>query len=766
MKLMRIMAVVLVVFGLVMIVIAVQQQQELRSKAAGTLTSLWPTSTTPSVTANTDGEPVELGLKFQSDVAGTITAIKFYKSPSNQSSNIVSLWNENGQKLASGTFSNTTASGWQQVTFTTPVSIAANTVYVASYNTGSGNYFAVNENYFTTSVDVAPLHAPATGSSGGNGVYAYGATSVFPDQTYNASNYWVDVVFESGTTGTTPTTAPASPTPTSGSGGTNRLSLNLLLHGIGKGGDNANPNSTGTTNPTRPQRTVTVEVYNQQNQLASNKQATVNFNSSAGNFTGVIDLGTTLPTGPYTVKIKGDQYLRTLVPGIQTLTSGQQAALPQTSLITGDINNDNIVNIADYNILIGCYSDLTPATNCPTGNKAKADITDDGAVNAFDYNLFLRELNNIPGSGGGGTVPTATSTPTAATPTPTRTPTPMAATPTGNCPDLNATTANFASQVSAACAGKTVSLASGNYGTWSGTNKAITVKAAPGAAPQMKINFGSGASGFTLDGMTNMGGSVNGSASNITIKNSQFTSEIEVAGNGAGIVFDGNTHNNFNGASTAQRFLVRGPVTIKNSRFEGGGSDGVRLAGSATANILNNTFLNIIDDGSDNHTDMIQWYGGSNAVVRGNLFKQTISGETQVLAAYDGTSGNLIEDNVVDVTGRNWGIELYADNGSIVRHNTVVYRSCCGLIDLNTKGPAGRNTQVYDNIATAILQNNGSTASRRDHNMVRQNAGSGDFIGTPTFVGGANPTTYEGYRLSAGSAGKGAASDGLDVGIR
>src|SRR5262245_29504771 len=37
---------------------------------------------------------------------------------------------------------------------------------------------------------------------------------------------------------------------------------------------------------------------------------------------------------------------------------------------------------------------------------------------------------------------------------------------------LNATPANFASQVAAAAPGTTILLASGNYGNWAGTNKA------------------------------------------------------------------------------------------------------------------------------------------------------------------------------------------------------------------------------------------------------------------------------------------------------
>jgi hypothetical protein len=97
-------------------------------------------------------------------------------------------------KLATATFTGETATGWQKLTFATPVAIAANTVYVVSYHTNVGNY-AYSSAYFAyRGVDNPPLHALATGVSGGNGVYRYGA-SAFPTATYNATNYWVDVVF-------------------------------------------------------------------------------------------------------------------------------------------------------------------------------------------------------------------------------------------------------------------------------------------------------------------------------------------------------------------------------------------------------------------------------------------------------------------------------------------------------------------------------------------------------------------------------------------
>ena len=100
--------------------------------------------------------------------------------------------------MATVTFTNETASGWQQVLFATPVAIASNTVYVASYHANNGHYSA-DLNYFCDKgVDNPPLHALMNGVFGGNGVYRYGASSVFPNQTWNAANYWVDVMFQAG----------------------------------------------------------------------------------------------------------------------------------------------------------------------------------------------------------------------------------------------------------------------------------------------------------------------------------------------------------------------------------------------------------------------------------------------------------------------------------------------------------------------------------------------------------------------------------------
>ena len=45
-------------------------------------------------------------------------------------------------------------------------------------------------------------------------------------------------------------------------------------------------------------------------------------------------------------------------------------------------------------------------------------------------------------------------------------------------------------------------------------------------------------------------------------------------------------------------------------------------------------------------------------------------------------------------------------------------------------------------------------------------AGSPNISGSPTFAGGADPTTWAGFELTSGSTGHAGGSDGADVGIR
>lgn len=169
--------------------------------------SIWSAATTPGATSANDSLPVELGVKFQSSMAGAITAIRFYKSSGATGEHRGNLWSSSGQLLATAVFSNETSGGWQEASFASPVTIAANTTYIASYHTSSGRY-AVDNGYFATDgAENPPLRALRDGEAGGNGVFVYGSTG-FPFFSYQSTNYWVDVVFT-----TTPATEPARSSP-------------------------------------------------------------------------------------------------------------------------------------------------------------------------------------------------------------------------------------------------------------------------------------------------------------------------------------------------------------------------------------------------------------------------------------------------------------------------------------------------------------------------------------------------------------------------
>ena len=140
-------------------------------------------------------------MKFTASASGTVTGIRFYKASTNTGAHVGNLWScsnascSSGTNLASVSFSGETASGWQQMNFGAPVAITAGTVYVVSYHTSVGHY-SYSSNYFATAgVSNPPLQALANGVAGGDGVYAYGAASAFPANTFNSTNYWVDVVF-------------------------------------------------------------------------------------------------------------------------------------------------------------------------------------------------------------------------------------------------------------------------------------------------------------------------------------------------------------------------------------------------------------------------------------------------------------------------------------------------------------------------------------------------------------------------------------------
>ena len=175
---------------------ALQTNYAINFSTVSSSVSIFPSTSTPTAFEN-DGTPLTLGLKFRSTQAGNILGVRFYKAPGDNGSHVGNLWSATGTKLGEVTFAAETASGWQQAYFTTPVAIAANTTYVVSYFSSSGNYGNSNPS-LGTAITNAPLRALANGEDGPNGLYIYGANPSFPTSNYGSSNYFVDVLFGTG----------------------------------------------------------------------------------------------------------------------------------------------------------------------------------------------------------------------------------------------------------------------------------------------------------------------------------------------------------------------------------------------------------------------------------------------------------------------------------------------------------------------------------------------------------------------------------------
>jgi len=190
----------------------------------------------------------------------------------------------------------------------------------------------------------------------------------------------------------TPSTPP-SPTPTPLATDT-VLTFTAFLHSIGKSGDTANPTKNDFSNkqPTRTARPFTTEIYSAANQPVATASGNLIYNATNGNYTGTIIIPNTIPSNTYIVKLKTDSYLKKRIDGISTISPATKLTLAPVTLVAGDINGDNLINILDYNQLMACYSDLANSSSCDTIKKTFSDLNDDGQVNLFDYNLFIREI--------------------------------------------------------------------------------------------------------------------------------------------------------------------------------------------------------------------------------------------------------------------------------------------------------------------------------------------------------------------------------------
>ena len=145
-------------------------------------TSLWSASTVPADRSmSDDASPVELGVKFRSDVDGFINGVRFYKA--RRQHRHAHRQPVDDHRHAAGARAMFTAES--------AVRLAGGAVRRAGRDHREHDLRRVVSHqrrplrgvrrllHARCGIDRSPLHAPATGRVGGNGVYGYGA-SAFP----------------------------------------------------------------------------------------------------------------------------------------------------------------------------------------------------------------------------------------------------------------------------------------------------------------------------------------------------------------------------------------------------------------------------------------------------------------------------------------------------------------------------------------------------------------------------------------------------------
>ncbi|MBR8840395.1 MAG: DUF4082 domain-containing protein [Stigonema ocellatum SAG 48.90 = DSM 106950] len=150
--------------------------------------SLFTTSSTPFKSNNSDNRTLELGMKFQSDVDGQITAVRYWKGSWETDTHTGTIWSADGTLLATVPFTNETATGWQEAQLSTPLTITANTTYVVSVN--ANQCFASTIGGLESPLSNQNLRSVADDNNG-----VFGNIGTFPTNSFQNTNYFRDIQF-------------------------------------------------------------------------------------------------------------------------------------------------------------------------------------------------------------------------------------------------------------------------------------------------------------------------------------------------------------------------------------------------------------------------------------------------------------------------------------------------------------------------------------------------------------------------------------------
>jgi hypothetical protein len=354
--------------------------------------------------------------------------------------------------------------------------------------------------------------------------------------------------------------------------------------------------------------------------------------------------------------------------------------------------------------------------------------------------------------------------------------------------------ANVASAVSSAANGATVCLNAGDYGTVNFTNISrtgfVTLASANGVTARLKMGEVYNSKFIRFSNLTVAGATVRGCSTNIEFWDSVFepnTSGLaynyDTACTGVtnmALVLDGVTFDKVQNAGYEGRLSIRGVkgIQIRNSTFSGqptsGQSDGIQIVGNSQNVTIGpgNIFRDILQSQCGTvHCDAIQAYGGgANTVIDGNYFTNS----SVYVGIYDGDSpSTVIRNNIFDTNPGGQALQIGGVKGMLMEHNTFKNIT----LGIGTKSGMSQHSgwivqnNIFDNadfIASGDQPGCGTDCVMRFN--LKSNGGSTTPTGTNTvtgtaiYVGTGSVSNWGNWRLAAGSPGKNAANDGMDIG--
>ena len=188
----------------------------------------------------------------------------------------------------------------------------------------------------------------------------------------------------------TPTSTP-TPTPTIPPGKTS-ANFKIALFGI-------------VDKPQHSKRRFHIEIFDpsDKDDLGKDKRIVelktdIDNDQSVKHFKGTNVIDAIPNSGIYNIKVKSDGYLRKLILSVR-INKGVQNDIALTTLIPGDIDGDNRMNLLDYNLFVSCYGTKADKPTCNKktvaglGEFNLADFNDDIVVDGIDVNTFIKGLS-------------------------------------------------------------------------------------------------------------------------------------------------------------------------------------------------------------------------------------------------------------------------------------------------------------------------------------------------------------------------------------